>query len=131
MICENVWTNGCFDVLHMGHIKLLNFAKSLGKTLTVGIDSDQRIKNNKSPDRPINTADERAEFLYNLKCVDKVVIFDSDIELENYLRDLNIETMVIGDDYIDKAIVGQELVKRIIFFPKIANKSSSLIINKL
>ena len=78
----NIWVNGCFDILHRGHLELFKFAKSQGSFLVVGIDSDKRVKNNKGISRPINNQEDRKFFLECIKYIDKVVVFDSDYELE-------------------------------------------------
>ena len=76
-----VFVNGTFDILHRGHLELLNYAKSLGDYLCVGIDTDERVKEKKGPTRPIHNQDERKFFLENLKAVDEVKLFSSDEEL--------------------------------------------------
>lgn len=123
----NIWTNGCYDILHIGHIKLFEYAKSLGDNLYVGIDSDNRIKISKGPNRPINNQDQRKLMLSSIRFIDSVDIFDSDNELEALLKKYNIDIIVIGDDYKNRNVVGSSLVKSIIFFPKIPNISSSTI----
>ena len=123
----NIWTNGCYDILHLGHIKLFEFAKSLGNKLYVGIDSDHRISLNKGPERPINNQEDRKYVLSSIKFIDSVYVFDSDIALENLLLSNNIDTIVVGDDYMDKPVVGSSLVQNVIFFPRINNLSTSKI----
>ena len=83
---KNVWVNGCFDIVHLGHIRLLNYAKSLGDFLFVGIDGGSRVRKNKGFHRPINNQDFRKEFLSSLRAVDKVDIFNSDDQLENLIN---------------------------------------------
>jgi D-beta-D-heptose 7-phosphate kinase/D-beta-D-heptose 1-phosphate adenosyltransferase len=78
-----IWTNGCFDVLHRGHIELLKYAKSLGDWLVVGIDTDERVKNSKGESRPFNNIEDRVAMLESIKYVDEVVVFDTDCELED------------------------------------------------
>ena len=80
---KSIFVNGTFDVLHPGHIALLNFAKSLGSRLFVAIDSDERVKDFKGPTRPINSVYERKLLLQNLKAVDEVEVFDSDEEVKS------------------------------------------------
>lgn len=125
----NIWTNGCFDVLHIGHIELFRYAKSLGNTLTVGIDSDARVKTLKGPKRPINNAIFRQSFLESIRYIDKVVVFDTDTELEFYIRQIPIDIIVVGDDYKNKKVIGSEYVSGIHFFSKIPNISTSAILN--
>lgn len=128
---KNIWTNGCFDILHIGHIELFKYAKSLGDKLIVGIDSDDRVKLLKGNNRPINNHVYRKQFLESIKYIDQVVIFSNEQDLISNLKNFNIDTIVIGDDYKNKLVIGSELVKSVIFFPKIQNMSSSKIICKL
>lgn len=123
----NIWTNGCYDILHIGHIKLFEYASTLGD-LYVGIDSDQRIKTSKGNDRPFNNQHIRQEFLYSIKYVKSVDIFNNEQELCNLLRFHKIDTIVIGDDYKSKYVIGKDIVSNIIFFPKIKNISTSKIL---
>lgn len=115
---KTVFVNGTFDILHMGHLYLLNYAKSLaeGGQLIVAIDSDRRIKELKGKTRPINGVTERSMMLSNLKAVDKVCVFDSDEELRNIIKRHNVDIMVKGSDYRDKSIIGAEYCKEIVFF---------------
>ena len=112
-----VFVNGTFDLIHPGHIALLNFAKSLGSCLIVGIDSDNRVKRLKGNDRPINTVNERKLLLENLRAVDKVEIFDTDEELIDMIRHCDI--MVKGGDYTNKFIIGADICPSIVFFDRI------------
>ncbi len=123
-----VWVNGSFDVLHIGHVRLLEFASKFGK-VRVGVDTDLRIKEKKGPDRPFNTLSERIEFLNSIKYVDSVTIFNSDSELENKIQIYNPDFMVIGDDYKDKNIIGSQYIKEIIYFNRIKDKSTTTILN--
>lgn len=125
---KNIWTNGCFDILHTGHIELFKFAKSQGLYLFVGIDGDDRVKINKGPDRPINNQLDRKNILESIKYIDEVVIFHNDQELCEFIKLYKIDKIVIGDDYKDKNVVGEHLVKEVVFFPKKPNISSSSII---
>lgn len=77
-----IWVNGCFDVLHRGHFELFNFAKSLGDKLIVGLDSDEKISNDKGKDRPYNKLEDRIYALESLKAIDKVIVFDTRENLE-------------------------------------------------
>lgn len=81
IVKKRIFVNGSFDVLHLGHLRLLNYARSLGDHLCVAIDTDRRIKELKGESRPINNLYERKTFLANLKCVDEVLVFDSDMDL--------------------------------------------------
>jgi cytidyltransferase-like protein len=114
----------------MGHIELLRYAKLLGQTLIVGTDSDQRIKSNKGLSRPINTLSLRVQFLEAIRYVDKVVTFDTDEQLNELIRFYNADTMVVGEEYKGRRIVGGECVKNIIFYPKQYGLSTTKLINQ-
>ena len=122
-----VWTNGTFDVLHVGHIKLLEFAASYGD-LRVGIDSDKRVKELKGDNRPFNTTENRKYFLQSIKFVNDVVVFDSREELIQMVKDYQPDFMVIGDDYVGQPVYGSEHAGQLIFFNKIPGLSSSKIL---
>lgn len=111
---KRIVVNGTFDILHSGHLALLNHARSLGDYLVVAIDSDRRVQELKGADRPVNTQAERQELLSNLRAVDEVRIFDSDQELVDIIAECAI--MVKGSDYEGKTIVGQDVCKELIFF---------------
>lgn len=123
-----IWVNGTFDVMHIGHIKLLGHASSLG-IVRVGLDTDERIKEKKGSDRPVNTLQDRIDFMKSIKYVDSVVSFSSDKELEKRIDEWGADVMVIGDDYKYHEIIGNHLVDRISFFDKIENKSTTKILN--
>jgi rfaE bifunctional protein nucleotidyltransferase chain/domain len=127
---KKIWTNGCFDVLHIGHIKLLEFAKSRGDYLVVGIDSDRRVKELKGDHRPINPEEQRKDFLLSIKYVDEVVIFDSAEQLSNNVKAQGIQFIVVGDEYAEKNVVGSEHAD-VIFFTKLPNLSSTTILEKI
>lgn len=123
-----VWVNGTFDVLHIGHLRLLKYASSLGK-LRVGIDSDKRVKELKGNDRPFNNLEDRKEFLLSLKFVDEVVVFDSRKEMLKLIEEYEPHYMVVGGDYKGKEVIGSQLVKELIYFDRIENYSTSEILN--
>ena len=107
--------NGTFDIVHRGHIELLNYAKSLGDWLLVCIDTDRRVKELKGETRPINNQYDRQFMLQNLQAVDAVRFFDSAEELEEICRAYQPDIMVKGSDYKDKPIVGSQYCKEIKF----------------
>lgn len=123
-----IWTNGCFDVLHIGHIELFRYAKSIGDRLVVGIDSDRRVKSLKGPSRPINNQIFRKSFLESIKYIDHVIVFDTDDDLKANIKNLLVEIIVVGDDYKNKEVIGSEYAK-VLFFPKIPELSTSKILN--
>ena len=113
---KHIFVNGTFDVLHPGHIQLLNYAKSFGDTLTVGIDSDRRVAEKKGPSRPIYNIKDRSFMLQNLKSVDYVVVFDSDEELEHCLKTIRPDIMVVGSDWKGKSVIGSMYSAELKFF---------------
>ena len=125
---KKVWVNGTFDVLHVGHLKLLEYAKSFGY-LTVGIDTDKRVKELKGIGRPFNNQNDRKLMLECLKFVDKVILFDSRQELIDSVKKYEPDVMVIGDDYKNQTVYGSEFAKELIFFEKIPNYSTTKILN--
>lgn len=124
---NKVWVNGTFDVLHIGHIRLLEKASTLGR-LRVGIDSDERVRKMKGENRPFNTLQDRIEFLESIIYVDEVVTFDSDDELIEQIKSYEPSIMVIGSDYKGKKIIGAEFIDHIYFFDKVENKSTTSIL---
>jgi len=122
---KSVFVNGTFDILHPGHIRLLNYAKSLGDRLFVAIDSDDRVSSLKGPGRPINAARERREMLLALKSVDEVEIFSSDIELSMWVKQINPYIMVVGSDYKDRKVIGSEFARHLIFYERIPEYSTT------
>jgi len=124
---NNVWVNGTFDVLHVGHIRLLKLASTFGR-VRVGIDSDDRIKKLKGPERPFNTMNVRKEILESLVYVDSVVIFNDDYSLVNEIKNWNSKTMVIGSDYKNKKIIGGDLFENIIYFDRLSDYSTTKIL---
>ena len=120
---KKVFVNGTFDLLHMGHIALLDYAKSLGDQLIVAIDSDDRVRLLKGSDRPINSQVERGTLLSALKSVDEVFVFDTDDELTSLIQACDV--MVKGSDYRDKHIVGQDICREIVFFERLNEYSTT------
>jgi D-beta-D-heptose 7-phosphate kinase/D-beta-D-heptose 1-phosphate adenosyltransferase len=123
-----VWVNGSFDVLHIGHIRLLEYASTLG-SVKVGIDTDDRIKTLKGKNRPFNLLNERIEFLHSIKYIDSIDIFNTTEQLIDLIKHYQPDYMVIGSDYKDKSIVGSEYIKEIVYFDRIKNKSTTEILN--
>jgi len=125
-----IWVNGCFDVLHRGHIELFKFAKSKGNFLIVGIDSDTRVSKLKGPTRPINNQEDRKFMLESIKFIDKVVIFDSEDELKTLVSIHNAAYMVVGSDYKNKRVIGSEYAGGVLFFDRIGDYSTTKILEK-
>ncbi|MEI7973713.1 MAG: D-glycero-beta-D-manno-heptose 1-phosphate adenylyltransferase [Bdellovibrio sp.] len=104
-----VFTNGCFDLLHVGHVRYLQEAKSLGDFLFVGLNSDASVRRLKGAERPIQCQNDRAEILLALRCVDWVSIFDEDTPLE-LIRQVKPQILVKGGDWKPEQIVGSNFV---------------------
>jgi len=121
---KQIFVNGTFDILHPGHVQLLNYARDLGNNLVVAIDSDQRVRELKGKDRPVNSEHDRKFMLESLRSVDSVWIFDSDQELEDICRLYN-PIMVKGSDYRGRPIIGQQYCKEIIFYDRIEPYSTT------
>ena len=126
-----IFLNGTFDLVHTGHLKLINYAKSLGDYLYVAIDSDERVKEKKGKDRPINKLSDRKFLLENLKSVDEVLSFSTDFELSNIVKNLNPDIMIVGSDYRNKKVIGSEYAKSLIFFERIPEYASTKIIQSI
>lgn len=125
-----VFTNGCFDLLHRGHVSYLNSAKALGDVLVVGVNSDESVKRLKGQDRPINNQEDRAYLLSALECVDYVVIFDEDTPYELIER-VKPDILVKGADYKDKEVVGSDIASETVLIDFVEGKSTSSTIDKI
>lgn len=126
-----VFINGTFDILHPGHMQLITFASNSGDYLKIAIDSDRRVKTLKGENRPINNQRTRQTMLFHVKGVDEVSIFDSDEELINTVRSYQPDIMIVGSDYKNKNVIGSEYAKRLIFFDRIEEYSSTKVIRKI
>ncbi len=128
------FTNGCFDLLHIGHLELLEHARKLGDILIVGLNSDDSVRRLKGPQRPINTQLDRARILAALEVVDYVVIFNEDTPLD-LIQTIKPDFLIKGGDYRPDAIVGSEFVEsyggKVIVFPLVRGKSTSDLINTI
>jgi|TARA_R100000951_G_scaffold113196_2_gene114745 D-beta-D-heptose 7-phosphate kinase/D-beta-D-heptose 1-phosphate adenosyltransferase len=122
-----IFTNGCFDILHIGHVKLLKYAKSLGSRLIVGINSDCSVKRLKGSSRPINNLNNRKELLESLSCVDEVISFDEDTPY-NLINIVKPDIIVKGGDYKPKEVVGSDICK-VVIFNLVDNISTTKILN--
>jgi D-beta-D-heptose 7-phosphate kinase/D-beta-D-heptose 1-phosphate adenosyltransferase len=126
-----VWVNGCFDILHPGHIELFKVAKSLGDRLIVGIDTDDKVKKDKGNDRPVNPLYFRKTMLESIKYIDVVLPFGSRIELENLIELYSPDILVVGSDWKNGNVVGRQYAKEVRFFNRIDNYSTTNIISKI
>jgi len=130
-----VFTNGCFDVLHVGHIRLLDYARRQGDLLVAAINSDASVRSmNKGADRPIHPERERAEVLAAFAAVDYVVIFDEPTPLR-FIERIRPDVLVKGGDWAENAIVGRETVEAyggsVLRMPPVPGQSSTNIIEKI
>ncbi len=129
-----VFTNGCFDVLHPGHIELLQKARALGSKLFVGINSDDSVKRIKGPHRPFFTASERSLVLLALECVDEVRVFDESTP-ERLIKEIGPDVLVKGGDWKEDEVIGADFVKasggKVITIPVVEGYSTSLILERL
>ena len=126
-----VWVNGCFDILHPGHIELFKVAKSLGDKLIVGVDSDEKVKKDKGESRPINPLSFRKTMLESIRYIDLVLPFGSRLELEQLIELYNPDILLVGGDWRNGDVVGNKFAKEIKFFNRIDNYSTTEIINEI
>ena len=120
-----IFVNGCFDVLHPGHIQLFKYAKSLGDYLIVAIDSDKRVSEMKGPERPIFSQSDRSQTLEAIRYIDVVHIFDSKEDLENLLKSIAPDIMIVGSDWKCKEVVGEQYAKTVRFFDRVGRYSTT------
>ena len=129
-----VFTNGCFDLLHIGHIRYLEEAKALGGVLVVGVNSDSSVRRLKGPERPILPEGERMEILSGLECVDYVIPFDESTPLE-LITFLQPNLLVKGGDWTKETTVGKELVENlggeVVILPFVGGRSTSSLIETI
>jgi D-beta-D-heptose 7-phosphate kinase/D-beta-D-heptose 1-phosphate adenosyltransferase len=109
-----VFTNGCFDVLHRGHIELFRFCKTLGDKVVVGLNTDRSVKENKGKNRPINSQDDRKLILESIRYIDSVILFDEKTPYE-LINQIKPDIIVKGGDYSAKDVVGSDICKVVIF----------------
>jgi len=125
-----IFTNGCFDILHIGHVKYLQIAKSFGDILIVGLNSDSSVSKLKGPTRPVNIAEDRAYLLAALEAVDFVVPFEEETPY-NLIKMIKPDVLVKGGDYKGKKVVGSEFAKELQLVDFVDGKSTSKIIEKI
>ena len=122
---KKVFVNGAFDVIHSGHLDLLDFAGMLGGHLLVAIDTDARIEYNKGIGRPFNPLSIRKHIMSMLKPVNSVRVFDTDEELIELIRQYQPDVMVKGSDWKGKTILGEEYCKEIVFYERTNGQSTT------
>jgi D-beta-D-heptose 7-phosphate kinase/D-beta-D-heptose 1-phosphate adenosyltransferase len=127
-----VMVNGTFDIIHRGHLMMLQHAKSLGDHLLVAIDTDRRVAELKGPTRPINNQDDRRYMLESLECVDTVYFFDSKEELINIMKEYQPDVYVKGSDWKhDKGSTAEQYCKQVIYYDRVENYSTTNIIEHI
>jgi D-beta-D-heptose 7-phosphate kinase/D-beta-D-heptose 1-phosphate adenosyltransferase len=125
---STIFVNGCFDILHRGHIELFKYAKSLGDYLIVAIDTDRRVKELKGLNRPFNNQYDRKFVLESICYIDSVYFFDSEKELETLISSINPDVMVVGSDWKGKNVVGFQYAKSLKFFNRVGDYSTTKIL---
>ena len=129
-----VFTNGCFDILHAGHVRYLAAAKQQGDILVLGLNTDASVRENKGPTRPINSEQDRAEVVGALASVDYVVLF-GEKTAETIIEKVRPDVYVKGADYADKPLPEADLVKkwggRVALVPMVAGRSTTHVIEKI
>ena len=128
---KKIIVNGTFDILHVGHIQLLEYARSLGDQLLVCIDSDRRVKELKGDSRPINNQYDRIRMLVALRCVDMVWVFDTKEKLIEQIKIYQPDIMVKGSDYRNYPVIGQNLVEQVVFYDIINGYSTTKTIQSI
>jgi rfaE bifunctional protein nucleotidyltransferase chain/domain len=123
--------NGTFDILHRGHLELLNFARSKGDTLLVAIDTDRRVKELKGDARPINNQEDRKFHLENLKAVDGVMLFDSKEELIEIMKSWEPDIYVKGSDWKSNSGTAHQYSKEVIYYDRVGEYSTTNIIQRI
>lgn len=126
-----VFVNGCFDILHPGHIKLFEEASKLGDYVIVAIDSDRKVKEMKGQGRPFNPVQTRKTMLECIRYIDKVLIFDTKEELEQLIKESKVDVLLVGSDWKGKEVVGAAHAKHVKFFGRVGDYSTTKIIEDL
>ncbi len=127
---RKVFTNGCFDILHRGHVEYLEKARELGDILILGLNTDASVKRLKGEMRPINSEIDRAIVLSALWCIDYIILFDEDTPFE-LIKSIRPDILVKGGDYKIEEVVGREFAKEVILIDFVDGYSTTNIINKM
>jgi len=125
---KTIFINGCFDILHRGHIELFKYASSLGNKLIVGIDSDLKVKNDKGLDRPFNCLQDRIAVLQSIKYINQIISFETREELENLIKNISPDILVVGSDWRGKVVVGDVFATEVKFFERLDRYSTTKIL---
>jgi len=128
---KTIFTNGCFDILHPGHIELFKVGRSLGDKLIVAIDSDEKVKKDKGSTRPINNQHFRKSMLESIRYIDLVLIFNTREELEQLIELYAPDTLLIGGDWRGREVVGEKYAKEVKFFNRVGNYSTTRVLQSI
>ena len=127
---KKVFVNGTFDIIHRGHLELLNYAKSLGD-VCVGIDTDECVREKKGPGRPIHNQEERKFLLENLKSVDEVIFFSSEPEFEELIKSLHPDIIIVGSDWKEKSTINSYYDGELVFFDRREDYSTTKTLKRI
>lgn len=129
-----VFTNGCFDIIHVGHIKLLKKSKQIGDILIVGLNSDDSVRRLKGKGRPINKIKDRIEVLSAIRYVDHIIVFDEDTPY-NLINRLRPDVLVKGGDYKPDDVIGRDIVEgnggEVVILPLVKGQSTTKILDRI
>ncbi len=125
-----VFTNGCFDIIHAGHIKVFKKCRKLGDVVIVGVNSDSSVRKLKGPTRPVNKLKDRIEVLKAIRYIDYVVSFN-ELTPYNLIKSIKPDFLVKGGDYKKDDVVGREFAKKVIIVKLLKNRSTTNILNKI
>jgi len=128
---KTVFVNGTFDVLHPGHVKLFKVARSLGDRVIVATDTDEKIRKDKGPAKPINDICHRVAMLESIKYIDIVLYFNTRKELEDLIQLYSPDILLLGNDWENGDVVGREFVKEVRFLPRVGGYSSTKVIQNI
>ena len=126
-----VFTNGTFDILHPGHIELFKVGASLGDKLIVATDTDEKIRNDKGPSKPINDLCYRMSMLQSIRYIDTVHYFNSRKELEDLIEMYSPDILLLGGDWKNGDVVGSDFAKEVRHLPRVGGYSSTKVIQKI
>lgn len=128
---KTIFVNGTFDILHRGHLEMLEYAASMGEHLLIALDTDRRVKELKGSSRPVNNQADRVYMMYRIKGVKSVMLFDTDEELERLIKITQPDVMVKGSDWRGKPIIGEQYCKEIKFYERVGDYSTTNIIQHI
>lgn len=128
---KTIFVNGTFDILHRGHLEMLEYAASMGEHLLIALDTDRRVKELKGDSRPVNNQADRVYMMYRIKGVKSVMLFDTDEELERLIKITQPDVMVKGSDWRGKPIIGEQYCKEIKFYERVGDYSTTNIIQHI